>query len=172
MLRLRPYKNCDAEHIVKWIKDEIGFRKWCADRFETYPLSAEMLNESYMKELDNDRFFEMTALEENKVVGHFIMRFVDDERKVLRFGFVIVDDSIRGKGYGKKMLSLGLKYAFEILKVDKVTIGVFDNNPGAYHCYKSLGFSEVGENEYYTIMNEQWLCIELEYKKSKWENHI
>lgn len=28
MLRLRPYKNCDAKTIVTWCKDEISFRKW------------------------------------------------------------------------------------------------------------------------------------------------
>ena len=28
MLRLRPYKKCDAKRIVSWIKDEISFRKW------------------------------------------------------------------------------------------------------------------------------------------------
>ena len=36
MLRLRPYKKCDAKYIVSWIKDEISFRKWCADRYESY----------------------------------------------------------------------------------------------------------------------------------------
>ncbi len=28
MLRLRPYKNCDAKEIVTWCQDEIAFRKW------------------------------------------------------------------------------------------------------------------------------------------------
>ena len=30
---------------------------------------------------------------------------------------VIVDDSKRGKGYGKKMLTLAIKYAFDIFGV-------------------------------------------------------
>lgn len=29
MLRLRPYKKCDAKYIANWIKDEVSFRKWC-----------------------------------------------------------------------------------------------------------------------------------------------
>lgn len=49
----------------------------------------------------------------------------------LRLGFVIVDDTKRGKGYGKEMLSLAVKYAFEIFKAEKLTIGVFANNPSA-----------------------------------------
>ena len=92
------------------------------------------------------------------------MRFTDTEKKVLRFGFVIVDDTKRGMGYGKEMLQLSLKYAFEILKVEKVTIGVFENNPLAYFCYKSVGFKDVQTDsyEYYSFMNEKWKCLELE----------
>lgn len=44
MLRLRPYKACDAKTIVSWIKDETAFRMWSADRFERYPMTQEDLN--------------------------------------------------------------------------------------------------------------------------------
>lgn len=163
-MRLRPYKNCDAEYIVKWIKDEVSFRKWCADRYDKYPISSEDINNHYDSFKDDDNFFEMTAFDDSGVVGHLIMRFTDEEKKVLRFGFVIVDDSKRGKGYGKEMLSLALKYAFEILKVEKVTLGVFENNLPAYYCYKSVGFKDVimEHSEYYNVLNECWKCRELE----------
>lgn len=61
----------------------------------------------------------MTAFDETGVVGHLIMRFTDEEKKTLRFGFVIVNDTKRGMGYGKEMLKLAIKYAFDILKVEK-----------------------------------------------------
>ena len=28
MLRLRPYKSCDADLIAEWVKDENIFKKW------------------------------------------------------------------------------------------------------------------------------------------------
>ena len=68
------------------------------------------------------------------------MRYTGGDSRQLRFGWVIVDDTLRGKGYGKQMLTLGLEYAFDILKVDRVTIGVFENNEPAYLCYKKAGF--------------------------------
>ncbi len=67
----------------------------------------------------------MTLIDNNTVAGHLILRFTDKERTILRFGFVITDDSKRGLGYGKEMLNLALKYSFEILKVNKITLGVF-----------------------------------------------
>lgn len=112
MLRLRPYKKCDAQHIVKWIKDEMAFYKWSADRYAHYPINADDINQQYKEFENTDNFYEMIAFDETGVVGHLIMRFTDAEKTILRFGFVIVDDMKRGQGLGKEMPLLALKYAF------------------------------------------------------------
>ena len=163
MLRLRPYKTGDAETIISWIRDEYAFRQWSADRYDRYPITAEDMNRQYHGLTDEDWFYPMTAFDENGIVGHLIMRFTDQEKTELRFGFVIVDVTKRGQGYGKEMLKLALKMAFDILKAKAVTLGVFENNPAAYSCYKAAGFRDVPmeEPEYYPIFGEKWKCLEL-----------
>ena len=170
MLRLRPYKACDASVIVSWIGDETAFRKWCADRYESYPITAEDMNSHYDAMAYSDSFYEMTAFDESGAVGHLILRFTDEEKKVLRFGFVIVDDQKRGKGYGREMLRLAIKYAFDILKAEKITLGVFENNDSAYWCYRAAGFRDVsqGAPEYYPVFGELWKCLELELTKEEY----
>ena len=173
MLRLRPYKECDAKTIVSWCKDEKSLRRWSSDRYDHYPITPDDMNKKYFDcngdcpEMDN--FYPMTAFDESGVVGHLIMRFTDADRSILRFGFVIVDDSRRGVGYGKQMLRLALRFAFDILKVQKVTIGVLENNPSAYRCYKAAGFKDVPTDEpvYYHLMGEQVKCLELEIRAQK-----
>lgn len=171
MLRLRPYKPDDAETILKWIKDEDAFRKWSTDRYPHYPITADDMNHKYMDCngdcMEPDNFYPMTAFDETGIVGHLILRFTDEEKKVLRFGFVIVDDYKRGMGYGKGMLRLALQFAFDIFKADKVTLGVLENNPGAYYCYKAAGFRDVTgeEPEYYILMGKKIKCLELEITK-------
>lgn len=175
-LRLRPYKKCDAKFIVKWSKDEVAFRKWCSDRWQTYPITAEDMNRKYFDNngdcIDEDNFYPMTLIDNNTVAGHLILRFTDKERTILRFGFVITDDSKRGLGYGKEMLNLALKYSFEILKVNKITLGVFDNNLAAYHCYKSIGFKKIeNENkEENCFCGEIWSVSEMEMTKDDYFN--
>lgn len=93
------------------------------------------------------------------------MRFLSEDKKELRFGFIIVDASKRGKGYGKEMLRLALQYAFESVKASKVSLGVFANNPSAYYCYRSVGFQELPQREEYTIRGESWECIMMEVEK-------
>ncbi|MBQ7943224.1 MAG: GNAT family N-acetyltransferase [Lachnospiraceae bacterium] len=176
MLRLRPYKNCDAKAIVTWCKDEVSFRKWSSDRWESYPLTEDVMNEKYFDYNgdceEEDNFYPMTAFDESGAVGHLIMRFTDEKKTILRFGFVIVDDSKRGMRYGKEMLQLALKYAFEILRVEKVTLGVFDNNMPAYYCYKAAGFKDVKLDKeiILELCGEQWKIWELEIEEKDYES--
>lgn len=165
-LRLRQYKPQDAENIVSWIKDEEALRKWSSDRFGDFPITSGDINRKYLEcngdceEADN--FYPLTAFDDNDVVGHLILRYTDSKKKVIRFGFVIVDDAQRGKGYGKQMLLLAVKYAFEIFGAEKITLGVFDNNESAYRCYKAVGFVENGEEMYCELFGKQWRIVEME----------
>ena len=167
MLRLRPYKTTDAEKIITWTDDERSFRKWSADRYDHYPISADDMNRYYDQFRDKDDHYEMTAFDESGVLGHLIMRFTDEEKKNLHFGFVIVAPDKRGKGYGKEMLKLAIKYGLEILKAEKITLAVYENNMSAYNCYKAVGFKEVetDKDEYFHVFDEDWKRILMEYQR-------
>ena len=174
MLGLRPYKPSDAQTIVSWCRDELTFRRWTSDRYENYPITAEDMNRKYIDCngdcVEDDNFYPMTAFDESGAVGHLIMRYTDKEKTVLRLGFVIVDDTKRGKGYGKEMIRLALKYAFEIYRAEKVTIGVFDNNPSAYGCYKAAGFKDVKTDNPVTcdVCGETWSILELKLEREEY----
>lgn len=170
-MKLRPYKPQDAATIISWIKDERALRLWSSDRYGAYPVTADDMNYKYMEcngdceEPDN--FYPLTAVCNGEIVGHLILRYTDAEQKVLRIGFVIVDDSKRGCGYGKRMIQMAIRYAFDMLQAEKVTLGVFENNPSAYYCYKAAGFEEIEMEEKIIceILGEQWNCIELEVNR-------
>lgn len=163
MLRLRPFRASDADVIVTWVKDEVAFRKWVADRYDNFPIRPEDMNTNYGA-TDANRFFPMTAFDETGVVGHMILRFVDDGMTTIRFGFIIVDDAKRGKGYGKRMIELSTRFAFEILGAQKITLGVFANNESAHRCYLAAGFRDVKSEttETYKVLGEDWACLEME----------
>ncbi len=170
MLRLRPYKRCDSEKIAQWITDEDVFHKWGGDHFGKFPVSADTIDAMYRLKNGNcaepDNFYPWTAFDdENGVVSHFIMRYLHGDHRVLRFGWVIVDSTIRGKGYGTQMLRAGLKYAFEILDADVVTIGVFENNDSAHRCYRKAGFADRG-----TVKADPRDIVEMEIRKTDYSS--
>lgn len=157
MLRLRPFNADDTDRILSWSNNEKAFYKWSAGVMGEYPITREQF--SFVNNL-----MAFTAIDDNEVVGFFTMRRPTESFDELRFGFVIVDPEKRGKGYGKGMLRLGVKYAKEIFKAKKVSLGVFENNESAYYCYKAVGFKDVTleETETYSVLGEIWNCLELE----------
>lgn len=167
MLKLRLFEIGDARTILSWIRDETAFRKWSADRYDHYPICPEDICTQYALGVESGLFFPMTAVEGDDVVGHLILRFPREDQQELRFGFVIVDDAKRGIGYGKQMLILAIQYAFSQFPIEKITLGVFENNPSAYHCYRSAGFRDVPteQPEFYHVMGQDWKCLELELKR-------
>ena len=157
MIRLRPYNINDAEKILSWSNNERAFYKWSAGVMGEYPITKEQFG--FVNNL-----MAFTAIDDDDVVGFFTMRRSAESFDELRFGFVVVDPEKRGKGYGKAMLQLGIKFAKEIFGAKKVSLGVFENNESAYYCYKSVGFKDIflEETEKYAVLGEEWRCLELE----------
>ena len=168
MLSLRPYKKCDAGKIASWSRQKKTYYTWGGYRFGDYPVTEEMINNKYLDNngdcIEEDNFYPFTTYDETGAVGHFILRYTGGNNRIVRIGWVIVDDSKRGRGYGKEMIHLGLDYAFNFLKAEKVTIGVFENNVPAYKCYLSAGFrkAENTPDSYEMIMEEKCKIAELE----------
>ena len=160
MLRIRPYKAADAQTILSWCRDERAFYQWTAGILGDFPITENAFEfvESLMP---------FTAFDETGIVGFFTLRNPGETLDELRFGFVIVNPDIRGKGYGKAMLHLGTKFAFELYGAKHVSLGVFENNPAAYCCYKAAGFDDVllDQPETYCVMGEEWKCRELILKR-------
>lgn len=160
---LRPYKKEDSAIICKWLRTEEELYKWSADRFNKFPLLENDIEDSYVPQIESGRFFPLTATDESdRVIGHFIIRYPrDDDDSSVRFGFVIVDPSLRGKGYGKEMLRLGINYVKENLNADKIDLGVFINNESAKRCYEAIGFMEYNRRNCKMPIGV-WECIDME----------
>ena len=167
MLRLRRYKAMDAKYLIEWMEDEKTFVQWCANHLP-FPLSSEALEE-YKKECDESKdIWLLTAIDENgSPVGHILVKYKKIDTDSIHLGHVIVDSKNRGNGLGKELLELVLVYAFNVLRVSKVTLSVFDNNPIAYNCYKSSGFEvyEYFEKEF-PYHDEMWGCYNMQILKS------
>ena len=156
-MTLRQFSINDAETILSWCKDKHAFRLWSADRYKEFPAQQEEMMEQYK----GDNMYPLTAVVGEEIIGHILLRFPSEDKSVIRFGFVIVDDSKRGKGYGKQMLHLAVDYAKQELGAQKITLGVFCDNLSAVECYKSVGFHITGADAY-MIDGEEWKGYEME----------
>ena len=101
-----------------------------------------------IEQYKGNNMYPLTAVVDGAVIGHILMRYPSEDKTVIRFGFVIVDDSKRGMGYGKQMLHIAIDYAQQDLGAECITLGVFCDNNYAVECYKSGGFRIIGMNSY------------------------
>lgn len=163
-LTLRSYQPSDAAVITSWLKSEYLMRQWCADRYERYPVTPEDMNIYHERNIDGQQSRALTMTDGDDIVGYITLRTPADNPTEQRLGFVIVDDSKRGRGLGKALVSMAVKYAFETLGATKVSLGVFENNPSAICCYEAAGFHRVSlpETESYECLGETWNYIEME----------
>lgn len=161
MIRIRPYKPEDRKVILSWCQEKKAFYQWTAEVLGDYPIIPNQFD--FVEKL-----MPFTAFDESGIVGFFTLRNPGESFDELRFGFVIVNPDKRGKGYGKEMLSLGIKFAFEIYGANRVSLGVFENNSSAYYCYKSVGFKDIDlkRKEIYNVLGEEWKCKELFIEKN------
>ena len=94
---------------------------------------------------DNAIKYVFKAIDEtnSEVIGHISLGNVDKTNESARIGKVLIGSTnSRGKGYGTQMMTAVLKFAFEELKLHKVTLGVFDFNESAIKCYKKSAFNK------------------------------
>lgn len=160
---LRAYTREDSPVIAGWVRTEEELYRWSSDRYGFFPLLPYSIDENYIPQLQTGRFIPLTSVdEEGRPVGHLIIRYPNEnDDSSVRFGFVIVDPEIRGKGYGRELLRLAIDYVRNNLTATRIDLGVFVNNPKARRCYESVGFTEYGAHVIDTPFGP-WDCIDME----------
>lgn len=164
-MKLRTYNEDDAKTIIKWINNERELKLWSADRYGTFPITATDINNNYHECIKTSNFYPMTLEDDGEIIGHLILRNPDNKLDTIRLGFIIVDPSKRGMGYGKKLINEAISYAKNELNAKEINLGVFANNKNAYNCYKHAGFVDVNiEKNAFIYHDESWDCIEMVLK--------
>ncbi|MBQ2953794.1 MAG: GNAT family N-acetyltransferase [Clostridia bacterium] len=160
---LRAYRPEDAAVICSWIRSEEELYRWSADRFNRFPLTGADVNGQYAQQAATGRFFPLMAADEDgRLLGHFIIRYPrEDDDDTVRFGFVIVNPAMRGRGCGSGMLRLGVQYVREHLHASRIDLGVFAGNENARRCYEAVGFREYGRRDCAMPIGT-WECIDME----------
>ena len=160
---LRAYTREDSPVIAGWVRNEEELYRWSADRYRFFPLLPYSIDDNYVPALQTGRFIALTGVDdEGRPVGHLIIRYPkENDDSSVRFGFVIVDPEIRGKGYGRELLRLAIQYVKDNLTATRIDLGVFVNNPKARRCYESVGFTEYGAHIIDTPFGP-WDCIDME----------
>lgn len=126
-------------------------------------------------EYENDETklqFTIIYRENAKPIGRIYISRLDNNLKSLDITRIYIgEEEYLGKGCGKEAMEILLRYCFEDLKMERVTLDTFEENKRASNLYKSLGFVDEGTLRHGTKKGGKFYNLNLksmlseEYKK-------
>ena len=141
---LRPLCEADLnDRYLSWLNDGEVTRFMEAGMF---PVTSRELREFYEKTTKSrtDVLFAIVDKETDLHIGNIKLGGINWIHRFADLGIMIGDKQYWAKGYGQEACSLLLKYAFETLNLNKVTLGVYGNHAAAIKTYEKAGFQIEG----------------------------
>ena len=165
MIKLEKFTENDFERLINWIENEEMLVQFSGPIFK-FPLTEKQL-EKYLTE-EKSIPFKVINTELNEIIGH--CEIYKSENNVAKLCRILVGDKkLRGRGIGEKIVNKLVEYCFEVLKVEKVELNVYDWNESAISCYQKAGF-EINPNKISEIevKGETWISLNMLLEKNKW----
>ncbi len=171
MIRLQNFGGKDFNQLISAIPDARFLLQWAGPKY-TYPLDFAQLNDTLAKtdgEQPSFKVFKATKVDGSEAIGHIQLMDIDYNNSSCILGRVLIFSEYRGRGFGKKLVNCAVEYAFVILGLHEITLGVFDFNQSAIVTYKRIGFVEYQFNKgARQFQNENWNVIKMKLKKDQW----
>lgn len=93
----------------------------------------------YTRTADVTRLYFVIILN-SKVIGDIYLKHINQDEKTAEFGVALIDDSVKGKGYGTEAIILLLNYAFERLNLITIFADSVLRNTRSQHVLEKIGF--------------------------------
>ena len=171
MIRLEYFTKNDFEDLMKWINTEELMMSWAGGLF-SFPLTTESL-EWYINNINHPEAeaYVFKVIEENSgnIIGHISLGSLSQKNRSGRITRVFISPEARGKSYCRKMVRMVAEFGFSKLKLHRISLGVYDYNQDAIHCYLKAGFKIEGTMRENTFFNNKWYSL---VEMSMLENEI
>lgn len=137
---LRPLAAGDLRRCVKWFSDPEILR-FLARSAPVTLAEEERWFHDYERRADEQIF----AIEiEGRHIGNLGLHKIDHAHRKAEIGIVIGEPTFWAKGIGTEAMRVALRYAFDELGMNKVSLDVLEYNERAIKTYERVGFRREG----------------------------
>lgn len=139
---LRAITRDDLPRYVAWLNDyEVGKHLG-----HVSPFNLEDETDWYEGQRKNDSVFNLAIETETGAhIGSVGLMDINRRAQKAELGIVIGAKEEWSKGYGGEAIEAMLRYGFEQLNLNRISLQVDTDHPGAIKCYKRCGFTIEGE---------------------------
>jgi len=166
LIPTEPEKN--AELWNQWDRDSEYGRLSNSGPVNLWPLSE---TKKYLEDhFDEMHPFMIQTLDEDKIIGGVDLSGFDWVAGNCWVGIGLGDRAVWGKGYGTDAMRVILRYAFEVLNLNRVSLSVYDYNPRGIRSYEKAGFVEEGRSrQWLQREGKRWDLVYMGILRSEWE---
>ncbi len=142
----------EKEMVLSW-RNNLDIRKWMYNQNEI-KLDEHLNFIESLKGRENKLYF--LVKKENEFIG--VLYFTNFDSKEVFYG-IYSNPNSKILGIGRILDKISIDYAFDILKVKRLKLEVFEDNIQVINLHKKYGFKESGEK---IINSRKVICMELE----------
>lgn len=114
--------------------------------------------------------FSIHSLEDDRIIGFLDLDGINWTAGDCWIGVGIGERDYWGKGYGTDAINVLLRFAFEELNLNRVTLNVFEYNERAIKAYEKLGFQHEGrQRQLLNRFDRRWDLIFMGILRCEWE---
>jgi len=144
---------------IKKIYDWKNNKELCDFIGSTYkPISLFQIEDWLIKNQNdsNQVMFGIYTNEDNNFIGIVRLMFINWVNRNTELGIFIGENEYQSKGFGKEILSLVSKYAFNTINLNKIYLKVSISNERAVNLYKSFNFEIEGVLKKHFFINNKF----------------
>jgi len=104
-------------------------------------------DDAFLKKTADETRRYFTIIHQGTVVGEIYLKHIDAKRKTTEFGIALVNDSVKGKGFGTEAIRLLIEYAFGELEIDTIFADSVLRNTRSHHVLEKSGFVYTREDD-------------------------
>ena len=170
LVRLREYRREDIPLAQAYLNDH-ETRSFLNPRV-SYPYTLADEEKWFEKNsANNDTYdFAIETLDRGKYIGGCGINAIDWKVGKAEVGIFIGDKDYWGKGYGADAMEVLVRFCFDQMNINKISLHVFSFNERARLCYEKCGFSVEGVLRREIYANGQYHDdIAMGLLRSEWE---
>ncbi|MFM9968230.1 MAG: GNAT family N-acetyltransferase [Burkholderiales bacterium] len=136
---VRPFDTQSVVEILSWVRGDAELCRLAPGT--PPPLTIEKIQAWHKP---GSAVYALHADAGAAMIGYAELNPMRDEPRHFWLGHILIKPDLRGKGWGRALVTEMVRIAFEERDALRVSLLVFPDNEPALRCYRALGFVERG----------------------------
>lgn len=168
-MELTRFRVKDVTELLSWVGTEGDMVQWAGAAFQ-WPLTAKQFRRHLLAAaLGPPTLYPFGLYEGRQIHGYCELADYRRQAGSAMLARVIVRPDARGQGCGQFMVRGAVAFGFEQLGLHRISLGAFDCNEAAVHCYERAGFTREGLLRDSACVNgTYWNCHIMSILRHEW----